>query len=123
MRGEIVSDRVPQARFYKHWNIPPYGEADSAWLGLASDVLASGKTSRLYKRLVYDDQIATDVAAYAWTQEISGLFGIQVTARPGGDLAKVEKAVDEEVARFLAKGPTQAELDGARAEERAGSVR
>src|SRR6266568_745869 len=122
-RREIVSDRVPQARFYKHWNIPPYGEADSAWLDLASDVLASGKTSRLYKRLVYDDQIATDVSAYAWTEEISGLFGIVVTARPDGDLAAIEKAVDEEVARFLAKGPTRAELERAQAQELAGFIR
>ena len=122
-RREVVSDRVPHARLYKVWNIPPYGEADTVWLELVSDVMASGKTSRLYKRLVYDDQNATDVAAYALTDEISGLFGIQVTARPGGDLAVVEKAVDEEVARFLAKGPTRAELERARAQELAGFIR
>jgi zinc protease len=122
-RRETVSGRVPQARIYKLWNIPPYGEADSIGLELVSDVLASGKTSRLYKRLVYDEQIATDVAAYAWTAEISGLFGIEVTARPGGDLAKTEKAIDEEVARFLDAGPTQAELQRAQAQELAGFVR
>ncbi len=61
-RREITQDRVPQARIYKVWNIPPYGAADTTYLDLLSDVLASGKTSRLYKRLVYDDQIATDVS-------------------------------------------------------------
>src|SRR5579863_1526008 len=85
-RRETVSDRVPQARIYKVWNIPPYGEADTTYLDLASDVLVSGKTSRLYKRLVYDDQIATDVSAGIEPGEISGQFQIVATARPGGDL-------------------------------------
>src|SRR6266568_4553275 len=61
-RRQSVSDRVPQARLYKVWNLPPYGEADTSFLDLVRSVLASGKTSRLYKRLVYDDQIATDVS-------------------------------------------------------------
>ncbi len=122
-RRESVSDRVPQARLYKIWNIPAYGEADSSYLDLASDVLASGKSSRLYKRLVYDEQIATDVEAYADAGEISGHFGIVVTARPGVDLGRVEKAVDEEVARFLAKGPTRDELDRAKARNLAAFVR
>src|SRR5581483_7601023 len=122
-RRETVSDRVPQARIYKVWNIPRYGEADSTYLDMASDVLASGKTSRLYKRLVYDEQLATDVEAYADPGEISGQFRIIATAKPGGDLAKIEKAIDEEVARFLAKGPTQEELQRVKAGNIASFVR
>ena len=122
-RREIVSDRVPQARLYKVWNIPPYGEADNVYLDLVSDVLASGKTSRLYKRLVYDEQIATDVSASVDPNEISGQFWIVATARPGGDLGKIEKAIDEEVARFLAKGPTAEELQRVKAGQIAGFVR
>ncbi|HEU0038130.1 MAG TPA: pitrilysin family protein, partial [Verrucomicrobiae bacterium] len=122
-RRQTVSDRVPQARLYKVWNVPAYGEAETTWLQLASRVLASGKTSRLYKRLVYDEQIATDVSAYVDPREISGQFGIVVTARPRGDLARIEKAVGEEVARFLAKGPTPDELQRAKAGTLAGFVR
>src|SRR5438552_10878208 len=114
-RRQIVSDRVPQARLYKVWNIPGYGEQDASWLDLVSSVLASGKTSRLYKRLVYDEQIATDVSAYVDESEISQHFRITATARPGDDLAKIEKAIDEELARLLAKGPTQRELQRAQA--------
>ena len=114
-RRQKVSDRVPQARLYKVWNIPRYGEVDTAYLELVSRVLASGKTSRLYKRLVYDDQTATGVSAYVDPREISGQFRVEVTARPGGDLARIEKAVDEELARLLAKGPTQEELQRAKA--------
>src|SRR6266850_2404910 len=122
-RREIVADRVPHARLYKVWNIPPYGEAENVYLDLVGDVLSSGKSSRLYKRLVYDEQIATDVSAAVGPNEISGQFMIVATARPGGDLAKIEKAIDEEVARFLAKGPTSAELQRAKAGKIAGFVR
>ncbi len=122
-RREIAADHVPLARLYKVWNIPAYGDADSVYLGLASDVLVLGKTGRLYKRLVYDDQLATDVSASADASEISGQFQIMVTARPGVDVAKIEKAADEEVARFLAEGPTPQELQRVKAAKVAGFVR
>jgi zinc protease len=122
-RRQKVADRVPQARIYKVWSIPAYGEPENVYLELAADVLSRGKSSRLYKRLVYDDQIATDVSASADGREISGLFSITATAKPGEDLAKIEKAVDEEVARFLAGGPTAEELARVKAERIAGFVR
>ncbi len=106
----VMQDRVPQARVYKVWNVPEWGNRELVYLDLASDILSSGKTSRLYKRLVYDEQIATDVAAYVYTGEIASQFLIQATARPGVDLKQVEKALDEELARFLAEGPTEKEL-------------
>jgi zinc protease len=122
-RRETVSDRVPQARLYKVWNIPQYGEPDNVYLDMAADVLVSSKSSRLYKRLVYDDQVCTGVEASVDPNEISGQFHITATARPGEDLAKVEKAVDEEVARFLAEGPTPEELQRVKAAKIASFVR
>jgi zinc protease len=118
-----AQDRVPQARLYKVWNIPQYGSPEGALLDLVSDVLASGKNSRLYKRLVYDDQIATDVHAAVDLSEIAGQFMITATARPGGDLAKVEKAIDEELAKFLKEGPTARELQRVKTQFEAGFVR
>jgi zinc protease len=118
-----LQDRVPQARVYKVWNTPPWGAPDGDDLDLAAAVLSSGKTSRLWKRLVYDDQLATDVAAFQWTAEIGGRFLVQATARPGVDLAKVEGALDEEMARFLADGPTAEEVERTRTEALAGFVR
>jgi len=106
-----VQDRVPQARVYKVWNIPPYGAADTDYLDLVADCLSEGKVSRLYKRLVYDDQIATDVRAEIDDREIGSQFDITGTARPGQDLNKVEKEIDEELARFLQTGPTPEELE------------
>ena len=105
-----VQDRVPQARLYMVWNIPNYGTADGNRLSLVSSVLADGKTSRLYKRLVYDERIATDVSAYADLSEIAGTFNITVTAAPGVELPRIEQAVNEELARFLKDGPTSREL-------------
>jgi len=120
---ETMQDRVSQARIHKFWNIPGWGTVCADNLDLASSILADGKTSRLYKRLVYDDQIATSVAAYVNTREIAGLFAIQADAKPGVELSRVEKAIDEEVAKFLAEGPTAAELDRVRTQYRARFVR
>jgi len=118
-----AQDRVPQARIYKVWNIPQYGTTEGNYLNLVSDVLASGKSSRLYKRLVYDDQIATDVGTGVDLGEIAGQFMIVATAKPGVELAKVEKAIDEELARFLAKGPTADELKRVKVQHEAGFIR
>ena len=120
---EIMQDRVPQARIYKEWNIPEYGSAEADYLDLVTDVLAAGKTSRLYKRLVYDDQIATDVAAYVDLREIGGQLVIRATAKPGGDLARVERAIDEELARFIQSGPTASELRRVKTQSRANFIR
>jgi zinc protease len=105
-----VQDRVPQARLYRIWNVPEFGSPEEALLDLAAGVLGQGKTSRLYKRLVYQDQIATSAAAEDDTNEIGGQFDFTLTANPGGDLDKVEKAADEELQNFLHNGPTAAEL-------------
>jgi len=118
-----IQDRVPQARIYKQWNIPQWGTAENDYLSLVADVLAEGKTSRLYKRLVYDEQIATDVNAWVWPFEISGNFVINATAQPGGDLAAVERAVDEELARLITEGPTAEELRRAKTQRFAELVR
>src|SRR6266704_1696772 len=120
---EIMQDRVPQARIYKQWNIPQFGSADGDYLDLVTDVLAAGKTSRLYKRLVYDEQIATDVVAYVDLREIAGQLVIRATAKPGGDLARVERAIDEELTRFVRTGPTPGELRRVKTQSRASFIR
>jgi zinc protease len=107
---QVVSDHVPQARLYEVWNAPAYGEVDATRLDLLSDVLAEGKTSRLYKRLVYDEQIATRVSASLDQREINSQFYIDVTLRPGQDINRAEKEAGEELARLLKDGPTQSEL-------------
>jgi zinc protease len=108
---QLAQDRVPQARIFKVWNVPQHGSPDEDYLDILASVLSTGKSSRLYKRLVYDDQIATSVSAFSANDEIGGQFHIQATARPGDDLTKVEKALDEELTRLLADGPTAVEME------------
>jgi zinc protease len=120
---QTVQDRVPQARIYKIWNVPQYGTAEADYLDLVSDVLSSGKSSRFYKRLVYDDQIATDANAFIGLAEIGGQFRVQATARPGQDLKQVEKELDEELARFLKNGPTEDELARVKSQYEANFIR
>jgi zinc protease len=111
---EITQEHVPLPRLYKVWNVPQFGSADADYLDLVSACLGVGKTSRLYKRLIYEDQIASDVTVYNDSREIGGQFYVQVTARPGHQLDEIEKEVDEELARFLKEGPTPTELERVR---------
>ena len=121
-RGQ-VHDRVPQARVYMVWNIPSWRTQDAKYLDLISDVFAVGKTSRLYKRLVYDDQIATDARAYVNLREIGGRFYFDATVQPGGDAGAVEAALTEELDRLLRDGVTEAELRRIKTNYRANLVR
>ncbi len=120
---ERAEDRVPQARLYKVWNVPGWASQDAQQLQLLSSLLTSGKSSRLYKRLVYDDQTATSVSAYLDRREIASLFVIEATAKPGGDLEAIGKAIDEELATFIAKGPTEEELQRAKTQAEARFIR
>jgi zinc protease len=126
MTGEhrqTMQDRVPQSRVYKVWNVPEWGSADMDYLDEVTDVLGRGKTSRLYKRLVYDDQIATNIQALVDPNEIAGQVLLMAEVRPGVELAKVEKALDEELAKFLRDGPTAEELQRIKAEKHADFIR
>ncbi len=117
------SDRVPQARVYRAWNTAEYGQADVEYLQLLSQVLGGSRSSRLDKRLVFQDKLADNVSAGSWPNQLGGLFFIQVDVKQGVDTAAVEKALDEEMARLLAEGPTAAELEQARTVFKAGFVR
>jgi zinc protease len=120
---QVVQDRVPQARIYKVWNIPEYGSAEADYLDLVSDCLSSGKSSRFYKRLVYEDQIATDALAFTDSREIGGQFYVRATARPGQSIAQVEKELDEELARFVKNGPTVEEMQRVKTQYNANFIR
>ncbi len=111
---QVAQDRVPQARISRVWNVPGLGTADNDYLTLLSDVLVSDKASRLYKRLVYDEQVATDVGAFLDQREIGSLFIIQATAKPGSDLKQIEKGINEEMQKLFASPPSQDELERVR---------
>ncbi|HUP91415.1 MAG TPA: pitrilysin family protein [Solimonas sp.] len=119
----LLQDRVPQARLIRAWSIPGYCHTDNALMDIAGGILADGKNSRLYKRLVYQDQIATSVSTGSYPFEIGTPWMIDTYVRPGGDAAVVEKAVNEELARFLREGPTAEELSRLKTKYFAGWLR
>jgi zinc protease len=105
-----VKDRVPQERTYIAWPTPPlYDDAD-ADLDIIGNILSDGLSSRLNKILVYDRQIASDVQSFQLSMEISSLFAVIATARPGASLAQIEQVITDEIARLAKDGPTPAEL-------------
>ncbi|NLF72676.1 MAG: insulinase family protein [Candidatus Anammoximicrobium sp.] len=105
-----MTDRIGLARLHLVWrSVPLYAPGD-AELDVLADILAGGKTSRLYRLLVRDKQIAQDVQASQNSREIDGNFFIVVTARPGQSLAELEAAVLGEVARLQAESPSAEEV-------------
>src|SRR5207248_6425737 len=98
-RRIYLEDRVELPRLYLAWLTPAmYAEGD-ADLDLATDLLANGKTSRLYKRLVYDERIATDVSASQSSREMSSFVQMSATAAPGHTLEQLDRAIREELDR------------------------
>ena len=122
-RRMIVEDRVRQARIYRTWPVAEWGSAELDRLYLANGVLTQGQTSRLYQRLVYEDQLATDAGGLLLQGEIAGTYLVWATAQPGQDLAAVEAALDEELQRFLDTGPTDKELSRVITQTRSSFVR
>jgi zinc protease len=103
-------DKVPQARTYIVWHSPAMYKPGDGELDLLAGVLSDGFASRLYQRLVVKDQLASDVVAEQDSQYLSSMFMIVATAKEGVSLDKVEAAIDDEVSKILATGPTQDEL-------------
>ena len=97
-------------RMTKAWNTPPFGDVDDLQLKLAAAILGQGKNSRLYKRLVYEEQLATSVSASQTGFEIAGIFEVEVYLKPGVEMAGVEAIVDQELKRFIKDGPGRDEL-------------
>jgi zinc protease len=107
----VLEDRVELPRLYMAWHSQALFAAGDAELDLLAEVLASGKTSRLYRALVYDQRIATEVAASQNSREGGSFFQIVATAAPGRTLAEVERAIAREIADVSDRGPTEQEVD------------
>jgi zinc protease len=107
----VLEDRVELPRLYLAWHSPGLFAEGDAELDLVGEVLSSGKTSRLYRSLVYDQRIATEVAASQNSRELGSFFQIVATAAPGRTLAEVERAIAKEIAGLIDRGPTAGELE------------
>jgi zinc protease len=113
VQKKTLTDKVTLPRLYLAWLTPRfYAPGDSA-LDITSSVLTGGKNSRLYKRLVYDMQIAQDVSAFQQSGALGSQFQIVATARSGHTAAELQKVIDEELDRLRRDGPEPREVQRA----------
>jgi len=95
---------------YLSWHTPALLKPGDAEMDIVSNLLSGGKNSRLYRRLVYDLQIAQDVNAFQQSQALSSTYLIMATARPGQSLDKILAVIDEEIDKLRATGPEPREM-------------
>ena len=107
----VLEDRVELPRLYLAWHSAGLFADGDAEMDLIAEILAGSKTSRLYRALVYDQRIATEIAASQNSREIGGFFQIVATAAPGRSLEELEAAIARELAGFIAAGPTATEME------------
>ncbi len=105
-----LEDRVQLPRVYNAWHTVKAFAPDDAGLDVLANVLAGGRSSRLYRRLVYELQIASDVVAFQDGSRLDGKFELWTTARPGHALPELQRVVDEEVRKLAETGPTAREV-------------
>ncbi|MDE3740580.1 M16 family metallopeptidase [Maribacter polysaccharolyticus] len=107
---QVYQDRVPETRILFAWNTPQFGHKEDIHFDLISSILSSGKNSRLYKKLVYEDQIASSVVSFQASSEIASNFISWANVKPGEDPEKVRMLMQAEIDRLINEGPTEKEL-------------
>jgi len=110
VKKKTITDRVQLPRLYLSWHTPALLKPGDAEMDIVSNLLSGGKNSRLYRRLVYDLQIAQDVNAFQQSQALSSSYLIMATARPGQSLDKILAVIDEEIDKLRATGPEPREM-------------
>jgi zinc protease len=110
VKRKTITDRVQLPRLYIGWHTPAHLKAGDAALDILANLLSGGKNSRLYRRLVYDLQIAQDVNAFQQSQALGSNFFIIATARPGETLEKLQAVIDEELDKLRQAPPESREM-------------
>jgi len=110
VKKKTIQDRVQLPRLYLTWITPQHLSPGDAELDVLSLLLAGGKNSRLYKRLVYDLQIAQDVTAFQASKTLNSEYQIVVTARPSASIDRIRTIVDEELAKIQQTPATDREF-------------
>ncbi|HEU4394245.1 MAG TPA: pitrilysin family protein [Planctomycetota bacterium] len=116
-RGEkriLVVEETDTPRLEASWHTCRVGDPDDFVLDVASTILGGGKSSRLYRRLVETDRTAVDVSCWNETRKFPGLLRVAVEGQQGADPRSIEAGIREEVARLVASGPTDREMEKAK---------
>jgi zinc protease len=118
-RRLLLEDRVELPRLYMAWHSPAIFTQEDAEVDLLADLIATGKTSRLYRTLVFERRVALDVSGFQSSRELGGFVLLAATAAPGHTLTELASLVDDELLRVAADGPTAAEMERAAAQAEA----
>jgi predicted Zn-dependent peptidase len=120
---ETMTDRAAQIRIMKSWNVPQYSSAEIERLQLLAQVLGGSRSSRLDQRLFFGEKLVDRIGTAFEPSELGSGFYIIANVKQGVDPARVEKAIEEELSKLLAEGPTAAELERARTVFKADFIR
>lgn len=107
---QVYEDRVPESRVLFAWNSPPYGSREDLQFDLISSILSSGKNSRLYKKMIYEDRIASSISSYQASAELASKFVVRANVIPGVDIDIVKAELQAQINKFIEFGPTKEEL-------------
>jgi zinc protease len=121
-RRTTMEDDVQLPRLYVAWRSPAMFAPGDAALSALGQVLSDGKSARLVKRLVMDEQIAQDVSAGQVSQALASMFLVVATPKPGVSLERLEREIGEELARIAKEPPSAEELERAKNKIEAGAV-
>jgi zinc protease len=110
VKKHTLTDRVQLPRLYLAWHTPAVFAPGDAAMDIAASLLTGGKNARLYRRLVYDLQIAQDVTAFQQSQALGSVFLIVATARPGHTLEKIQAVIDEEIENLRTAAADEREM-------------
>ena len=113
-RRKVVPSRVELPKVFMGWITPAIFQPGDAEADITATILGGGRSSRLYKKLVYERQVAQDVTAYQYSLMLGSTFMIEATARPGKTVEELERAIDEELAALAAAAPDAREVERAR---------
>ena len=112
-RAQIEFD-LQSPRLYATWHAPPTGHSDSIALDVASQILSGGRSSRLYRSLVYDAEVASSANTHYIEHLSAGLFHAMASVRPGESIDRVEELLFGEIDRMSAEGVSEAEVEKAK---------
>jgi len=108
---ETMQDRVANPLISRGWAVPGDDHEDATLVSLATRILGGDSSSRLYKRLVKEEQLAVSASMFIQVFDLASVARLQVVLNPGADAEKARRIVDEELARFKKEGPTETELE------------
>ncbi|HET7824365.1 MAG TPA: pitrilysin family protein [Anaeromyxobacter sp.] len=121
-RRVSMEDNVQLPRVYIAWQTPRMFAPGDAALDLVGQILTDGKSARLVKRLVMDERIAQDVSAGQQSQALASMFLVVATPKPGVPIERIEREIDEELARLAAAPPSAEELARAKNKIESGAI-